>query len=134
MEPKPINVLLVEDDDDHAALVVRYLNRSGACAALHRAADGAEALAFLRREGAYSDVPRPDVVLLDVNLPKYNGHEVLERVRRDPDLQDLQIVMLTTSSSQLDRDKAEARNVNDYLVKPLKYEQLLHLLAALGPQ
>ncbi len=129
MTRKPINFLLVEDDDDHATLVLRHLRRMNGSNVLHRARDGADALAFLRREGAFSASPRPDVILLDVNLPKYNGLEVLAAIKDDPDLTRVPVVMLTTSTAEADRSKARQLHADRYLVKPLDNRQFSKLIA-----
>jgi two-component system response regulator len=86
MSPRRINFLLVEDDHDHAVLVQRHIDRTRFGNVVHRVKDGEEALAYLRREGAFVQAARPDVILLDLKLPKYDGHEVLAQIKSDPDL------------------------------------------------
>jgi hypothetical protein len=117
------NFLLVEDDDDHAQLVMRSLQRVPVACSTDRVRDGVEALAYLRRENQYAGRPRPDAVLLDLKLPKMDGHEVLARIKNAPELQTIPVVILSTSDAEADRTKAYQRHANSYLVKPLDYEQ-----------
>ncbi len=132
VEPRLVNFLLVEDDDDHAHLVSRNLRKSRVVNQIVRVADGADALAFLRREGEYADAARPDVVLLDLKLPKVDGHEVLTAIKSDAELQDIPVVVLTTSDAETDRAKAYHLHANSYLVKPLDFEQFRKMVQELS--
>lgn len=116
-----IRFLLVEDDDRHAKLVIRCLQQNRVKNEVHRVSDGAEALAFLRREGAFEDAVEPDVILLDLNLPKLDGLEVLEQIKADERLTLIPVVMMTTSDAESDRIRAYKLSVNSYLVKPIDF-------------
>ena len=127
-----IHFLLVEDDDDHAFLVERNLERERVGNVLDRVRDGAEALAYLRREAPFEDSPRPDVILLDLRLPKLDGHEVLEIIKRDPELTTIPVVVMTTSDAERDRSRAYEQNVNSYLVKPVDFEKFRQMVRDLS--
>ncbi len=118
-----VHFLLVEDDDDHAELIRMNLAESRIGNTMDRVSDGEEALAYLRREGAFADRPRPDVVLLDLKLPKVDGHEVLAQVKSDDALRCIPIVVLTTSQAEADRAQAYFNHTNSYLVKPVDFAQ-----------
>jgi CheY-like chemotaxis protein len=127
MQDKMTRFLLIEDNDDHAAIILRGLRASRATV-IDRVSDGLQALAFLRREAGYSDRQRPDVILLDLKLPKLDGHEVLEAIKSDADLQTIPVVVLSTSNADSDRDRAYRGHANSYLVKPmdfLKFRQMI---------
>src|ERR1044071_10493361 len=96
-QTKTLRFLLVEDDDDHAELVLRNLRRQHGPFSVDRVTDGVEAMAYLKQEGGYAQKPRPDVVLLDLNMPRMSGHEVLTQVKENPDLRTIPIVVFTTS-------------------------------------
>jgi CheY-like chemotaxis protein len=123
-----VRFLLVEDNDDHAMLIQRCLQRSTVTTFVDRVADGVRALRFLRREGEFSACLRPDVVLLDLKLPKLDGHEVLAIMKADPTLQDIPVVVLTTSATEADRVRAYASHANSYLVKPLDFHRFQKLV------
>jgi hypothetical protein len=124
--------LLVEDDDSHAVLFTRVMERYLPAPAIERVADGIEALAYLHHEGRYLDRPKPDVVFLDLKLPRLDGLETLERIKNDDSLQTIPVVMLTTSDAESDRATAYARHVNSYVVKPADYEQFQLMVRDLG--
>lgn len=124
-----LHFLLVEDDDDHAALTERSLRRSEHSCQVSRVEDGERALAFLRREGNYADSAVPDIVLMDLKLPRLNGLEVLQQMRQDPRLSSIPVVMLTTSDADRDRQTAYEWHVNSYLVKPIKFGDFQQMLA-----
>ena len=119
--PRLVSFLLVEDDDDHAQLVIRSLENNRITNRIDHVKDGAIALAYLFREGTFQNQPPPDIVLLDLKLPKIDGHEVLRRIKRDPRLKVIPVVILTTSAAESDRAKAYEENANSYLVKPLDF-------------
>lgn len=122
-------ILLVEDNDDHADMMASVLERISGDITLERVADGEAAL--LRLQGPQSrELPLPNLLLLDIKLPKLNGLEVLERIKADPALVRLPVVMLTTSNSDRDRRAAEERHANAFLVKPMSFEELQGMLAA----
>ena len=100
---KLITFLLVEDDDDHAKIVTRSLHKDRIKNGIIRLADGVEALKYLRREDPYSDAVIPDIVILDLKLPKMDGHEVLAEIKKDEQLRGIPVVILTTSNAEADR-------------------------------
>jgi hypothetical protein len=122
----------VEDDDSHAFLFTRVLQRYAPGPAVERVTDGIEALAYLRHEGRYLGRPKPDVVFLDLKLPRLDGLETLQRIKNDDSLQTIPVVMLTTSDAESDRATAYARRVNSYVVKPDDYEQFQQMVRDLG--
>jgi CheY-like chemotaxis protein len=123
MPPKLLHFLLVEDDDDHATILIRTLRQNRIANTIDRAADGIEALAYLRQEGEYAGRLRPDVVLLDLKLPRMDGHEVLAAIKDDPALRSIPVVVLTTSDAESDRARAYDHHANSYLVKPVDFER-----------
>ena len=122
---------LVEDDDAHAELIRRHLIRERIQTELTRVNNGADALRYLRREVPYEDAERPDVVLLDLKLPKVDGLSVLKEVKNDPELARIPIIVLTTSDADVDRERAYSSHVNSYVVKPLDYQQFRQVVADL---
>ena len=132
MSASPVRFLLVEDDDSHALLFMRALQRNALATVIDRVADGVEALAYLRREGQYKDRPTPDVVFLDLKMPKLDGLEALERIKSDENLLKIPIVMLTSSNAEKDRALAYAGRVNGYVVKPADFDQFRHMVCDLG--
>jgi CheY-like chemotaxis protein len=114
-----IRFLLVEDDDDHAQIVFRSLRDDQVTISIEHVKDGVEALAFLRNEGPYIGCIRPDVILLDLKLPKMDGHGVLAAIKEDLALREIPVVVLTTSDAEADMVKAYQSHANSYLVKPL---------------
>lgn len=119
--PKPVSFLLVEDNDDHAQLMKRSLASSSIKNTVNWVMDGAEALDYLFQRGKYADQPLPDVVILDLKLPKVSGHEVLQVLKSDPRLKVIPVVVLTTSAAEADRERAYQDHANSYLVKPLDF-------------
>lgn len=113
--------LLVEDDEAHAELIRRNLQRQPVSTRLTRVDNGADALSLLMQEPPFEDADLPDMVLLDLKLPKVNGLTVLETIKQDRDLAHLPVVVLTTSDAQADRKRANLSHANSYLVKPLDF-------------
>lgn len=114
-----VEILLIEDNPADARLTMEALRDANVKNNLHVMTDGVEAMSFLRREGKYSDAVRPDLILLDLNLPKKNGHEVLLEIKADKSLMRIPVVMLTTSSAEKDILAAYDRHVNAYVTKPI---------------
>lgn len=114
-----VEILLIEDNPADARLTMEALRDANVKNNLHVMTDGVEAMSFLRREGKYSDAVRPDLILLDLNLPKKNGHEVLLEIKADESLLRIPVVMLTTSSAEKDILAAYDRHVNAYVTKPI---------------
>jgi two-component system, chemotaxis family, response regulator Rcp1 len=126
-----IDVLLVEDDPGDVLLIQEAFADNKLRNQLHHVSDGVEALAFLRREGASADVPQPDLVLLDLNLPGIDGRQVLARMKSDPDLRRIPVVVLTTSPSEDDIIHAYDQHVNSYIRKPVDLDRFLQVLRAI---
>jgi len=127
----PIEVLLVEDNVGDVRLTREALRDAKVRNNLHVVSDGVEAMAFLRREGGYAGVPRPDLVLLDLNLPKKGGLEVLEEIKTDAALQHIPVVILTTSQAEQDIVQSYRRRANAYVTKPVDLEQFLKVVGSI---
>jgi len=125
---KPIVILLVEDNPGDVRLTIESLKESKVPNKVHTVEDGAEAVAFLRREGKYADVVRPDLILLDLNLPKKNGREVLAEIKADEDLKRIPVLILTISRAEEDVLKSYNLHANCYLIKPVDLDQFLMLV------
>jgi len=121
---KPIEILLVEDNPGDARLTREALALSKVRNRLHHARDGEEAIAFLRREGAFEDAPEPDLILLDLNLPRRSGREVLEDVKMDERLKHIPVVVLTSSQAEEDIMRSYQLHANCFITKPVDLEQL----------
>ena len=128
---EPIEVLLVEDNPGDVRLTREALRDGKVHNNLSVVPDGVEALAFLRREGKYADAPRPDVILLDLNLPKKDGREVLEDIKADPALQRIPVVVLTSSEAERDIAQAYALHANCYVTKPVDLDQFIHVVKSI---
>ena len=120
-----IEILLVEDNPGDVRLTQEVLRGGKLHNNLHVVEDGIEALAFLRRVGNYTDAPRPDLVLLDLNLPKKDGREVLAEIKADSDLKRIPVVVLTTSKAEEDVFKAYDLHANCYITKPVDLDQFI---------
>lgn len=124
-ESKPIEILLVEDNAGDARLAREALREAKVRNNLTWLSDGEEALAFLRREGKYNLAPRPDLILLDLNLPRKDGREVLTEIKADDKFKRIPVVILTTSQAEEDVLKAYHLNANCYIPKPVDLERFL---------
>lgn len=131
MSAPPIEILLVEDNPGDVRLTQEALADGKVNNNLHVVIDGVEAMAFLRREGAYRSRPRPDVILLDLNLPRKNGREVLAEVKADPELRRIPIVVLTTSEAEEDVLRAYEHHANCYITKPVDLDQFLKVVRSI---
>ena len=120
-----IDVLLVEDDPGDVILIQEAFADNKVRNRLHSVADGVEAIDFLRRQGQFADSPRPDLILLDLNLPRKDGREVLADIKSDPDLCDIPIVVLTTSSSDEDILRSYRLHANAYVTKPNDFDRFV---------
>jgi CheY-like chemotaxis protein len=120
-----IDVLLVEDDPGDVLMTREAFAEHGLTNRLHVVPDGAEALAYLHREGRYADAIRPDLILLDLNLPKRDGREVLAEVKNDPDLHQIPVVVLTTSQADEDILRSYQLHANAYVTKPVDYDKFI---------
>ena len=127
----PIEILLVEDNPGDVRLTQEALREGKVKNNLHIARDGVEALAFLRREGVHKDAARPDLVLLDLNLPRKDGREVLAEIKADPKLKMLPVVVLTTSSAENDIVNTYSLHANCYITKPVDLEQFVKVVKSI---
>ena len=125
---KPIEILLVEDNPGDADLAREALESSKINNRLHGVGDGEKAMAFLFRKGEYSGVPRPDLILLDLNLPKKDGRQVLAEIKEDDNLKRIPVVILTTSRAEEDVLKSYNLHANCYITKPIDLHQFLHVV------
>jgi CheY-like chemotaxis protein len=125
---RPVEILLVEDSPSDADLTEEVLSDGKVLNNLHWVQDGVEALAFLRRQGKYADAPRPDLILLDLNLPKKDGREVLAEVKADSRLKLIPVIVLTTSEAERDILKTYELNANCYVTKPIDLEQFISVV------
>ncbi|MDQ2732388.1 MAG: response regulator [Armatimonadota bacterium] len=130
-QTRPIEILLVEDSSTDVLLAREALEHAKVHNQLHVVKDGVEAMAFLRKEGVYADVPRPDLVLLDLNMPRKDGREVLAEVKADEHLRSIPVVVLTTSQAQEDVLKAYGLHANCYISKPVDFEQFTNVIRAI---
>ena len=129
--PRPIEILLVEDSPGDVTLTIEALRDAKVANSLHVARDGEEALRFLRQEGEYADKPRPDLILLDLNMPRKDGREVLADLKADDELKRIPVVVLTTSQSEDDVAAAYNLAANCYVAKPVDLDQFLGVVRAI---
>jgi CheY-like chemotaxis protein len=122
---EPVDILLVDDSPADVRLTREALREACVRNALHVVSDGVEALEYLRRRGRYAQAPRPDLILLDLNLPRKNGREVLAEIKQDPDLRSIPVVVLTTSAAEADITAAYDLHANCYITKPVELDQFL---------
>jgi CheY-like chemotaxis protein len=127
----PIEILLVEDNPADVRLTKEALREGKVKNSLNVARDGVEALEFLRRQGPYAGAPRPDLILLDLNLPKKDGREVLAEIKADDELKTIPVVVLTTSNAELDILKSYSLHANCYITKPVDLEQFVSVVKAI---
>ena len=127
MNSGTIEILLVEDNPGDARLTVEAFKAGRLLHHMAVVSDGVEALAYLRQRGQYAKVARPDVVLLDLNLPRKDGREVLAEVKADDELKMIPIIVLTTSAAQEDVTRAYGSHANCYITKPVDLDQFLHV-------
>lgn len=127
---RPIDILMVEDNPYDVRLTQEAFKDAKVSNNLSVAPNGDEALKFLRREGDFSGAPRPDLILLDLNLPGRSGREVLEEIKRDPDLKRIPVVVLTTSGDEKDILRAYELHVNAYIKKPVDLDQFIKIVEA----
>lgn len=128
----PTEVLLVEDSPGDVRLTQEAFRDANQSIQLHVASDGVEAMAFLRREGVHDRAPRPDIILLDLNLPKMDGREVLALIKEDENLKTIPIVILTTSEAEVDIVKSYQLHANCYLSKPVQLDEFESLVKSIN--
>jgi CheY-like chemotaxis protein len=125
---RPIEILLVEDSLIDARISMAAMRKGLSQHRLTLVCDGEEALQFLRRQGIFARAPRPDIILLDLVLPKLDGFAVLESVKSDPGLQDIPVVVMTSSDAEEDRQRCASFHVEQYITKPVNLEAFLEVL------
>ena len=128
---RAIEILLVEDNPGDVRLTIEGLNEAKVRNNLNVARDGVEALEFLRRQGQFAEAVRPDLILLDLNLPRIDGREVLAEVKSDPDLKTIPVVVLTTSSAEQDILRSYELQANCYITKPVDLEQFIKVVRSI---
>jgi len=126
-----VEILLVEDNSGDVELTVEALKEGKLGTHLNTVADGIEALAFLRREDPYQSAPRPDLILLDLNLPRKDGRETLADIKQDPELCDIPVVILTTSEAAKDIQESYKLHANCYIQKPVGLEQFVAIVQSI---
>ena len=129
--PKLIEVLLIEDSPTDILMTQEALEEGRLLNQLHVVEDGAAALAFLRRQGQYATSPRPDLILLDLNLPRKSGQEVLAELKADEELKSIPVVILTTSKAEEDVVKSYGLHANCYITKPVDFEQFINVVRSI---
>jgi chemotaxis family two-component system response regulator Rcp1 len=128
---RPIEILLVEDNPGDIRLTREGLKEGRIFNNLSVVEDGVEAMAFLRREGEYADAPHPDLILLDLNLPKKDGREVLKEIKSDPKLRRIPVVILTTSRAEEDIMGTYDQHANCYIIKPVDFDQFVNVVKSI---
>jgi CheY-like chemotaxis protein len=123
-----VDVLLVEDDPGDVLMTQEAFADHKVHNRLHVVSDGVEAMAFLRKEGSYADVPTPDLILLDLNLPKMDGREVLAAIKEDEKLRSIPVVILTTSEAEEDVLRSYSLHANAYVTKPVDFERFIEVV------
>jgi len=128
---KPVEILLVEDNEGDIGLIEEVFEEAKIRNTLHIAEDGEEAILFLRGEGKFLGSPRPDIILLDLNLPKKDGREVLREIKEDNNLKNIPVVVLTTSRAERDILRSYDLHANAYVTKPLDFDQLIKVVKSI---
>jgi two-component system response regulator len=129
---KRIEILMVEDSPSDVLITREAIDQAKLINGLHVVDDGVEAMAFLRKEGRYADVPRPDLVLLDWNLPRKSGREVLAEIKSDESLKMIPVVVLTSSKDEADVLKAYGLHANCYITKPVDFSSFVELVRSIN--
>jgi CheY-like chemotaxis protein len=129
--PKPIEILLVEDSPTDAQLTIEALQEAKISNRLSHVEDGVEAMQFLRREGEYAEAPRPDLIMLDLNLPRKDGREVLAELKQHASLRMIPVVVLTTSRAEQDVLNSYELHANCYITKPVDFQQFLYVVKSI---
>jgi two-component system, chemotaxis family, response regulator Rcp1 len=128
---RPIDILVVEDNSGDARLIREVLNESKIYTSLHIVNDGVEALDFLNKKGKYQKVPRPDLIILDLNLPKKDGREVLSEIKSDKELMHIPIVIMTISQAEEDILRSYNLHANCYVTKPIDLNQFIKVVKSI---
>jgi CheY-like chemotaxis protein len=127
----PIQILMVEDNEGDVYMAMEALKAAKIAVSLHVVPDGVEALEYLRRQGKHAAAPRPDLILLDLNLPRKDGRQVLAEIKPDPDLRAIPVVILTSSKAEQDVIKSYDLHANCYIVKPVSFAGLLEIIKSI---
>ena len=127
----PIEILLVEDSPGDVRLTVEALAEAKVTNTLHVVEDGVEAMDFLNRRGRYAAAPRPDLILLDLNLPRKDGREVLAEIKKDPKIKHIPVVVLTTSKAEHDVFRSYSLHANCYITKPVDFDQFIEVVKSI---
>jgi chemotaxis family two-component system response regulator Rcp1 len=128
VNPSIIHILLVDDDPGDVRLTLEALKRSKLYSSIDNVENGEEALAYLRRQGKYTNAPNPDLILLDLNMPRKDGRETLDEIKSDPELRRIPVVILTTSSSEADVLKSYDLGANCFITKPVDLAQFMKVI------
>jgi CheY-like chemotaxis protein len=131
IDAKPIVILLVEDSPSDAALTIEALENGKIANSLNHVLDGVEAMEYLRRQGKFAKAPRPDLIMLDLNLPRKDGREVLRELKSDPSLRVIPVIVLTTSRSDEDILRSYELNANCYITKPVDFPQFIEVVKSI---
>jgi CheY-like chemotaxis protein len=127
-DSRAIDVLLIEDDPGDIVITREAFKNHKIRNTLRVARDGQEGLDYLYQRGAHQDAPRPDLILLDLNLPKYDGHQLLEKIKSDPEICHIPVIVLTTSAAEEDILRSYRLHANAYVTKPVGFEQFMHVI------
>jgi len=130
-EARPIEILLIEDSPSDTELTVEALKEAKVRNSLSVVEDGVQAIEFLRHQGVYADAPRPDLILLDLNLPRKDGREVLAEIKTDPKLKHIPVIILTSSKAETDILKTYDLHANCYITKPLEFDHFLRVFKSI---
>jgi CheY-like chemotaxis protein len=130
-ETRPIEILLVEDSPSDAALTIEALEAGKIANKISHVEDGVEAMAYLRRQGRYSNASRPDLIMLDLNLPRKDGREVLKELKSDPALKMIPVIILTTSNSDKDVMQSYELHANCYITKPVDFKRFIDIVRSI---
>ncbi len=131
LQTKPIDILIAEDSPTDVMLMREALDHARVLNTLHVVEDGVEAMEFLRREGKHSAAPRPDLILLDLNMPRKNGLDVLGEIKTDENLQSIPVVILTLSRAEADILKAYKHSANCYITKPVDFDAFAEVVRSI---
>lgn len=132
MQQRPIEILQVEDNPGDVELTREAMKEWQVTPKLHVVCDGVEALSFVRREGKYSNAPRPDLILLDLNLPKKDGRQVIAELKADPLLKTIPVIVMSTSDADTDITMAYRLGANSYVIKPIGIDSFISTLKGIG--
>jgi two-component system response regulator len=131
IQTRPIQILLVEDSPSDAKLTISALKLAKVANELHHVEDGVQAMEFLKRQGKYEKSPRPDLILLDLNLPRKDGREVLQEMKADPELNIIPVIVLTTSNAEKDIMRSYQLHCNCYITKPVNFDRFLECVRSI---